>query len=334
MKKRDKERAFAKFLAGIANRVEEDKVIGSPEVEALMRDQWNSNPSQLEKAYGKPNRFKMLASIYKRIGMLEASAHKKTRLQLIRRFSAAAAVIMVIILSGVSTLFIVPLVGSGTVSFTNPGGVNSEIFLPDGSRIWLSPNSSVRYNRSFDKNTRKVELKGEAFFNVSYNPSRPFIVKTETMDVEVKGTRFGVIASPKSRTSEVSLVKGRVSVIGRYEGASRRIDLVPGQRVIWSASTGEYKMQPISGGMAKPWGSTLLRFENETFSSIANKIHETFGIDVVIPSELGEKYRFTASFADESVFEIFNLLKITAPFDFYLQGNRVIVTEKPIKTTK
>lgn len=327
MDKKIKGKAFAKLLAGIANRAEEELVINSSEVESLMQEQWQ-NPSDLEGKVDGPNKFRILAAIYKHIGIKEARVQKQARIRLIRTFTAVAAILTLVMVTGITTILVAPLLPTSRISFSNPSGVNSEIFLPDGSRIWLNPNSSVRYSKAFDKSTRSVELEGEAYFNVSHNPNRPFVVKTKTMDVAVMGTRFGVVAKNKTKQYEVSLVKGKVSVIGKFEGLSRQVDLSPGQKAIWFSNTGEYKLQGIDEGIAKPWGTTLLRFENETFANIAKKIESTFGISVILPSKLGDKYRFTASFSDESVFEIFNLLKLTAPFDFAIQGNKVVISEK------
>jgi hypothetical protein len=73
--------------------------------------------------------------------------------------------------------------------------------------------------------------------------------------------------------------------------------------------------------------SSRLRFDNESLGAIARELERTFGVRIDVPQAIADKYRFTATFTDESIYEIFNLLKITAPIDFAINGNRVVVKQ-------
>lgn len=327
MKKTDKKRLVAKFINGIATPDEEEIVLNIPEVSNFMKEQWESSVNQVEEEV-KPNYYRILAGIYFRIGLADAQKQTIYRVSIMRRLAAAAAVVILLISSAVAVWYFQANSESSTMAISNPRGVNSEIYLPDGSRIWLNPNSKIWFQKSFDQNTRSIELEGEAFFNVSHNPLRPFVVKAGTISVVVKGTRFGINTHNIDGLCNVSLVKGSVSIEGNFKGIKRRLDLKPGEKCSWNGRLGEFGIVNLDSDAWKPWGTTMLKFDNETFGHIARKLEETFGIEVRIPKQLSEKYRFTAVFSDESIYEIFNLLKLTAPFEFSVQGNSVVVFDK------
>lgn len=93
-----------------------------------------------------------------------------------------------------------------------PAGKRSSITFSDGTRIWLSASSRVVYPVEFMKNKREIYVEGEAFLDVYHDKSRPFIVKTNKMDIQVLGTTFNVCAYEKENIQTVVLVTGKVEV--------------------------------------------------------------------------------------------------------------------------
>src|SRR6266404_8039455 len=94
---------------------------------------------------------------------------------------------------------------------TKPGST-SQIQLPDGSVVWLNASSNLTYDKNFGKTFREVNLTGEAFFNVTKDPSHPFIIHTKVIDVKVLGTEFNVKGYPNDAYTETSLIRGSVEV--------------------------------------------------------------------------------------------------------------------------
>jgi len=107
--------------------------------------------------------------------------------------------------------------------------------LEDGTMIWIHPNSKIEFPSKFLKNSRDLKLHGEAFFEVTKDPSRPFIITTDNVTTQVLGTSFNIKAYDKDASIEVSVLTGKVSVhVARSENkvdSSSTILLTPNQRV-------------------------------------------------------------------------------------------------------
>ena len=104
-------------------------------------------------------------------------------------------------------------------------GAHSKIILPDGSLVWLNGGSRLTYDKAFNKGeTREVELKGEAYFDVAKNALKPFIIHTHQMDIKVLGTAFNVKSYPGDKSSETSLIHGSIEVTVR-QGTGEKIIL-------------------------------------------------------------------------------------------------------------
>ncbi|WP_316811206.1 FecR family protein [Pedobacter heparinus] len=104
--------------------------------------------------------------------------------------------------------------------------------LSDGTKVWLSPNSTLSYPAQFDDNKRLVTLDGEAFFEVTHDADHPFIIKSEEVSTTVLGTSFNVTAYTKQHTINVTLVTGKVAVALNGNNHTRRDTITANQRLI------------------------------------------------------------------------------------------------------
>ena len=95
------------------------------------------------------------------------------------------------------------------ITKSNDAGRKSQIYLPDGTIVWLNSQSSIQYKPDFSGSTRSVKLSGEAYFEVAKDPSKKFIVKTSTMSVTAIGTQFNVNAFSSVDRHQVALARGK-----------------------------------------------------------------------------------------------------------------------------
>lgn len=109
---------------------------------------------------------------------------------------------------------------------TTPPGGQYQLVLPDGTKVWLNAASSLRFPAGFSGKQRKVELKGEAYFEVAENVKMPFVVQTGNKVVQVLGTHFNLMAYPEEPSTNVTLLEGAVKVLHETDTLMLR----PGQQ--------------------------------------------------------------------------------------------------------
>lgn len=128
--------------------------------------------------------------------------------------------------------------GDGTelLSFTEaefatvqtPRAGHYQVYLPDGTKVWLNAESSIKYPTTFEADKRRVILKGEAYFDVVHKPDQPFEIQTAEQEIRVLGTQFSVRAYDK--VEYTTLISGKVEVWGAH--SARKITLEPGSQAL------------------------------------------------------------------------------------------------------
>ncbi|MEG1186401.1 MAG: FecR family protein [Bacteroidales bacterium] len=171
-----------------------------------------------------------------------------------------------------------------------PAGHQLNIRLSDGTLVYLNSNSKISYPAIFLKKDRVIKLEGEAYFEVSHNPDKPFIVETVHGKVEVLGTTFNVDAYPEENVFEVSLIEGSVKV---HKDQFAYL-LEPAQKMTFK--NGHISISTIDDFNSYRWREGLICFQNETFRSIINQFERSYGISLEIKNKDLLEYRYTGKF--------------------------------------
>ena len=153
---------------------------------------------------------------------------RNRRLYLTRTFAAAAAVVLLCLSVWTAYLYMQP----ATIQTVSTLAETRTVHLPDGTSVTLNHYSSLSYPERFKSDNREVELSGEAYFEVSKDPKHPFIVQTETIDVQVLGTHFNVDAYPDNPDVKTTLLTGSVAVSNKNN--SIRMVLKPNEVAIYN----------------------------------------------------------------------------------------------------
>ncbi|USJ27521.1 FecR family protein [Ensifer adhaerens] len=160
--------------------------------------------------------------------------------------------------------------------YATAAGVQREVTLPDGSTVVLNTDTAIALG--FEGNTRSVRLlKGEAYFDVVHDPSRPFEVVAAFSEVEVKGTAFSVRRDDDE--DAIFLERGHVEVRSLADPRDRA-DLEPGQ-AITATATAISAVQPMDGSVTFAWLKGQIVFENEPFSAVLGELARYYGHSVV-----------------------------------------------------
>ena len=178
-------------------------------------------------------------------------------------------------------------------TITVPEGQRINITLVDGTNVWLNARTSLSYPVKFGKNNRQVVLDGEAYFDVTKDKSKPFIVQTNNYNVEVLGTKFDVDSYSETEIFETTLMEGSVR-ISSLTDANESLMLTPHNKAY--LHDGKLRVKPVDHYTPYRWREGLICFKNETFGSIMKDFEKYYGINIYITNKQVQKYLYTGKF--------------------------------------
>lgn len=272
-------------------------------------------------------------------------------------FRRAASIIIIFSIGALASFWFskkgpAPALGSVNNEIIVPLGGKSELVLPDGTKVWLNAGSRFSYKSDYGFNNRNVKLEGEAYFSVIKNPKKPFIVETSGLKIKAYGTSFNVKAYPEEKEITTTLVEGIVKI----EGQGVNISMKPKQAVIIekkttvnknfttteskpeASRTQPLKEQPITfednihlnnqvnTEIYTSWKDNLWIIESASLKDIAKVLERKFNVNISIESPELYQFNFTGTFNKETLEQILNVLKLTAPMDYRINKGEVLIT--------
>lgn len=207
-----------------------------------------------------------------------------------------------------------------------PKGGQYQILLPDGSKVWLNAASSLRYPANLTAmNERRVELKGEAYFEVKKANHKPFIVATDKQDVEVLGTHFNVKSYADDNSTKTTLLEGSVKVTPASKGIAGVL-LKPGLQAELKASG--LKVSPVEVEDEIDWKNGDFVFKEESLESIMRKIGRWYDVQVIYRDDVPQNVSLEGLVSrSKSISEVLSLIQSTGKVHFTIEGRRIIVTK-------
>lgn len=194
---------------------------------------------------------------------------------------------------------------------------NKKISFPDGSIAYLNHSATVNYPNSFNKTGRLINLKGEAFFDVKHNPSRPFIIKAKKAKIEVLGTSFNVRTNDNGHI-EVFVKSGKVR-LSRINKEKQSLVIQPGYIGVISNS-GIKKLKNDNQNYTS-WLTKKLYFKNTHLNKVAETLEKTYNVNIQIDKKLtSDSLSLTATFDEEPVDYILNVVSKT--FDIQVEKQK------------
>lgn len=245
-----------------------------------------------------------------------------------------------------------------------PRGGKSEVLLTDGTKVWLNAGSCLRYKADYGLNSRVVCLIGEGYFQVVKNPKKPFIVKTSGLKIKAFGTSFNVKAYPEEKIVTTTLVEGIVKI----EGKGVNLSLKPKEVVIVNKEEAKYSPKEnkevavhaknvnvphsipenkenvvndnivltsnVNTNIYTSWKDNRWIIESEPLKNIAVIMERKYNVSIVIKSPELNQYTFTGTFNNETLEQILDIIKLTAPLNYQInKGVVTIIEEQKRKAT-
>ncbi|MCR9011403.1 FecR family protein [Gabonibacter chumensis] len=204
-----------------------------------------------------------------------------------------------------------------------PKGCEYYVELADGTKVWLNAESELSYPVSFNAVERDVELRGEAYFEVTKSEV-PFVVKTGNMDVRVLGTAFNVMAYADESNVEVTLEEGSV----RIHADDKETLLSPGQQAVFEKTDSILRIKEVNTKIYTGWRSGEFLFEGESLERVGRKLARWYDMEIVVDSVLCHRSLNGSLKRYESIREFLDVLELTNEVKVNYREDRVEILSK------
>jgi transmembrane sensor len=203
-----------------------------------------------------------------------------------------------------------------------PTGGQWEVILPDRSKVWLNAKSSLTYPTYFTGNERKVQLKGEAYFEIAHNAKMPFKVSSRGQTVEVLGTHFDIMAYDDDDIIKTTLLEGSVKISNN----GHSYILIPGEQAqVSDAGTKVTNETDLEDVMA--WKNGYFKF-NDNLENVMRKISRWYNIEIKYANNVDPSLRFGGKISRyKNLSSALKIMELTGNVHFKVEGRRVTVMQ-------
>ena len=263
------------------------------------------------------------------------------------RWVAAASVIAIVVLvslfyqSSVNTSQkqFASIIPKYTIAVANTKSEKQLVVLSDGSKVTLAPNSSIHYSRIFAGETRDVYLEGEAFFQVTKNPVKPFMVYYNNIVTKVLGTSFTINTNKITGNVEVAVKTGKVQVFENEKllSMTERIKkastiLTPNQKAVYNLNLHLFENNIVEkperilpNDTAVVNTKEVLVFDQEKLRSVFIKLQSYYGIDIVVESTNLYNCSFSGDISNLDLFSVLKSICIATNSSFEVNGTKILI---------
>lgn len=188
-------------------------------------------------------------------------------------------------------------------------GEKKMVVLPDSSHVWLNALTKIRYDAKFVKDQRKVYLEGEAYFEVTKNPSKPFVIEAGNSITTVLGTAFNLRARKGETTVVVSVSEGKVAFTGKL--MKKDVKLLPGDKGILDFEKKQVEQVKNPDPNFLAWKTGKLTFKNTPLSEVVSKLSDVYGRSVMVEDANKADIPFTSTFDHQSLQDVLVIMEMS-----------------------
>jgi transmembrane sensor len=204
---------------------------------------------------------------------------------------------------------------------STPRGGQYQLTLSDGSKVWLNAASAITFPTAFTGKERKVEIKGEAYFEVAHDASKPFQVTVNGMQVQVLGTHFNINAYDDEGEIKTTLLEGSVKV---SKGSASRF-IKPGeQAIVPTGNDLNIQVQTADVDEAVAWKNGLFHFNNADLQEVMRQLSRWYDVDVVYNGPVPNREFGGEMQRDLRLSQVLELLEKNQ-VNFKIQGKKIMV---------
>lgn len=209
-----------------------------------------------------------------------------------------------------------------------PRGGEYQLVLTDGTRVRMNSESRLVYPTQFSKKQRRVVLEGEAFFEVTKDEARPFVVSTQGIDIRVLGTSFNVTSYPDEEEIKTTLVEGRV-VVEDVDHKGNELVLQPGFQATFEKEGHRLKKEKVNVELYTSWKDGRFVFDQSPLEQILNKVSRWYDVKVFYMNEECKNLRFTGGLKRyDNLERMLNMIEKTNDVRFVIKEHSIMVEKK------
>lgn len=212
-----------------------------------------------------------------------------------------------------------------------PKGGKYQIRLPDGSKVWLNSASTLIYPTTFAGNERKVQLKGEAYFEIAPNKNVPFRVESDNQIVEVLGTHFNINSYDDEDYVKTTLLEGSVKVIlsSNPNEISKTKLLKPGEQSLTKSSQSGIRIENADTEKAVAWKNGYFKFRNTPIKEIMREIERWYDVELIYEGKIPSD-EFTGFISnDVKISAVLKIMEESGGVKFSVKGKKLKVKSMP-----
>ena len=202
-----------------------------------------------------------------------------------------------------------------------PAGERFLVQLSDGTKVWINSESALRYPAYFGKNIREVEARGNVYFEVAKDSTRPFVVASRELTTEVLGTRFEVNTYGDRDEVSATLVEGSV----RVGVGSRFVVIKPNQQFTFNTKSGTIEVNEVDAARKVMWKDGILVIDNEAFRDVVWKLERWYGVSIVNETGLVFTQSFSGEFDREDIHVAIESLCANLNITYTMDKDRIIL---------
>ena len=218
-------------------------------------------------------------------------------------------------------------------TLSTPKGGEYTVELTDGTKIWLNADSRLRYPVKFSVNERKVFIEGEAYFEVSKDPDKPFIVNVNNMQIKVLGTSFNVMAYSDENNIATTLVEGKVQINTVHDSINNKncIIIKPGEQALLMKNNNTIHVKEVNTEVYTAWKEGMFVIANETLESLMRRLGRWYNFETRFINPETRNYHFSGTLGRyENINEILEMISLTTNIFFEIRDNTIFVNSKKI----
>lgn len=256
---------------------------------------------------------------FKKIEELE---HDTKRMRLYKLMRYAAIIVITVLIGGTGYHYLYHSMKMVTVASTDHV---KEVVLPDKSRVWLNKGASIKYPEVFEDDERKVEIEGEALFQVTKNPTKPFIVTSSGASVQVLGTTFNFNEHGQNNSEEISLIEGKLKVTGLHgEGT---VYLKPNQKATIDKTGKSILLERVYAPIESVWRDNLIPFENMGLPQIVSMLEQLYDCEISIDPKLNSNETYSGVIKrSKDIRTVLEGLSYTISFTYSINDDKITLS--------